>query len=114
MGQLSHLAAHRVKVLNSDGGAARTLLGPKVTLAAVVYKLLNETLFSFIKFTLIYGDSLLIKPALSNSSLHDLCCCRLCLWLLLLLIILCWWIIIWWIQTQVLLLCRWIRAGWCC
>ena len=90
MGQLSHLAAHRAKVLDGDGGAARTSIGPKVILAAVVYKLLNEPLFSFIKFTLIYGDGLLIQPATSNSSLHDLCYLRFWLLLIILLLLLCW------------------------
>ena len=65
-GQLSHLAAHRPEVLNSDGGAARTSVWPQVTPAAVLYKPLDWLLFSFIHLTLINGDHLLIQLALSN------------------------------------------------
>ena len=82
-GQLSHLAAHRPEVLNSDGGAARTSVWPQVTPAAVLYKPLDWLLFSFIHLTLISGDHLLIQLALSNCSLQDLSRC----WFLLFLVV---------------------------
>ena len=99
MGQLSHLATHRAEVLDCDGGAAWTSIRPQVTLAAILCKVLDELLFSFVKLTLINGDGLSIQLTPSNSRLHYLCCCRLLHWLLLLLItiILCWWIINEWI-----------------
>ena len=93
---MGHLAAHRVEVLNSDGGAARTSIRPQVALVAVLCELLNELLFGFINFTLVNGDGLFVQLTPSNSSLDYLSYCRLfCRLLLLLVNILCWWITNW-------------------
>ena len=111
MGQLSHLAAYGAEVLNRDGGAARTQIRPQVTLAAVLCELLDQSLFGFVKLTLINGDGLFLQLAPSNSSLHYLGSCRLLQRLFLFLVI----VLGWWIQNRTqLLLFGCIRAGWCC
>ena len=65
----------RSKMINSDRGAARTIVWFEVALAAVTYKLLNELFFWFIQLTLIDGDTLYVELALSYTSLHNLSCC---------------------------------------
>ena len=64
-------------MINCDGGGARTVIGTKVTLAAISYEVLDELLFSNLQLTLVYGDIHHIQLSLSNSSLHDLSCCWL-------------------------------------
>ena len=56
--ELCHLATHRLKVLNREHGAARTLVVAKVALAANSSKLLDEHFFSFIKISLVNGNAL--------------------------------------------------------
>ena len=65
MGQVSPLTAHCLQVIHSagDGQRARTVVGTKVTLAVISYKLLHKLLFCNI---LVDGDSHHIQLALSN------------------------------------------------
>ena len=55
MGQVSHLTAHWLKVIDSDGGAGGSAILTKVALAVISCKLLDELSFSHIQLMLVWN-----------------------------------------------------------